>query len=476
MIKSSIVGPLLARMPRTVDAPFTPGDPVVIRAAGMGVQTGVLIQIAVCVIPAMVFVGFSEYTISAYLLFLPLGAFLAYHLLARRYAEAVTVAVGTIPATMLLRELFLYSSVPVILGGCLAATLLASRNDRERFMRNRPLLYFVSACFTYWLTSFVISGDYASNMRVVEFTLAAANVYILSHRRSYLATAFLGIAISALAMAGGLMPHGTRLGIVEGDDISIGNPISLGLSATLAFLLTIADGGRWLLLHKRPVVKFSLTLLAAGALILSTSRGSWLVTILGLLMILMFNKEGRKNLLIALALVTVLVAIIMQTERGAVIQHYVDNAVAADKTLEKRTTGRADQWEKFPDVFNDSPLWGFGPGSGKAVSLRYTKEGKPWHSLYLLIGTETGLIGLTGLALLLGTLLYRGVVHLRKCGEIAPLLGIVCLVTIGLTVSGIDSISGVFLGVAFLGADFSSFRLQHAGRAPEEARWEPVKL
>jgi len=45
---------------------------------------------------------------------------------------------------------------------------------------------------------------------------------------------------------------------------------------------------------------------------------------------------------------------------------------------------------------------GFGPGSGKAVSLRYTSLGKPWHSLYLQVGVELGLIGLGALAWLAG--------------------------------------------------------------------------
>src|ERR1039457_2294265 len=77
-----------------------------------------------------------------------------------------------------------------------------------------------------------------------------------------------------------------------------------------------------------------------------------------------------------------------------------------------------DQWESFPAVFFDSPIWGFGPGSGKAVSLHYTKEGKTWHSLYLLVGVETGLIGLIGLMFLLGALTRRGIAHWRTRREI----------------------------------------------------------
>ena len=432
----------------------------------------VLVQVAVCVLPAMTLVGIGQFFLGAYALFACLFALLAYHLLARRGAEATAIAIAVIPVLMLLRGLFFYNSLQAIFAMCLTVTL-SNPIDRARFRRNQPLVYFVAASLVYWLISFLLTGDYFSNFRIVELSLAAANVYVLCGHRSYLATALCGIILSALAMGTALLilPEGARLGITAvSAEISVGNPIALGLAATVGYLLTIADQGRWLLLHKHPVWRIVLNLLTAIALVLSTSRGSWLVTIAGLLLILFFNESGRKTLLACLMVLVVLIGVLLQTERGPSIQHYYDNAVADDRSLDKRTTGRADQWEKFPLVFDASPLWGFGPGNGKAVSLRYTKEGKPWHSLYLLIGAETGVIGLALLGLLLVSLIRRAVGHWRTCHEIVPLLGIVCTMTIGVSVSGIDAISGVFLGLAFTAMDFSALRVMRMRQmSPEDS-------
>ena len=79
-----------------------------------------------------------------------------------------------------------------------------------------------------------------------------------------------------------------------------------------------------------------------------------------------------------------------------------------------------------------------------------------------------GLLGLTLLTLLLATLFYRGCRHLRRCGEIGPLLGVVCLSFIGVSVSGIDAISGVYLGIAFIACDFSGMTTTVRGRLIEE--------
>jgi O-antigen ligase len=420
-----------------------------------------VIQIAACSVPAMTLASVGQYVPGAYVFFLCLGSMLAYHALARRPIDAMAVAVGTIPCMMLLRGLFFYNSIQAVFAGCLILAL-SSHTERARFLKNTPLVYFVAVSLLYWLTSVFLTGDYTANSRMIEFALATATVYILAGHRSYLASAILGIVVSALAMAGALLSQSTpgRLGaLAVSSEITVGNPIAIGLSASLGYLLTIADRGRWLLLHHHLVRRVALNLLAGAVLILSTSRGSWLVTLIGLVIILFLNRSGRSTLLACVVVLVVLIAVILQTDRGPMIQHYYDNALNDDRSLDKRTTGRADQWQSFPRVFNDSPLWGFGPGSGKVVSLRYTKEGKPWHSLYLLIGAETGLIGLSALGLLLAVLMVRAYRHLRTCGESVPLLGILCLMIIGVSVSGTDAISGVFLGLAFVGGDLSCMRI-----------------
>lgn len=427
----------------------------------------VLAGIALCVVPSMALVGLGQFQMGAYVLFVTLLLILAYLLVSRRGLEALTIAVATIPVVMLLRGMVLYNSLQVILAACLACAL-ASPLERSRMLRNRTLAWFVGLCLSYWLASFIATGEYFSNFRMVELALAAAAIAVLCGHRSYLACAMLGVTFSALAMAAGLLPHGDRLGIASAaEEITVGNPITLGLSASLGFLLSIADGGRWILLHRRLAARLILNMAAGAALVLSTSRGSWLVAIAGACLIVLLNRPGRRTLLGALILLSAVIVVILQTGRGPVVQHYFQNAVGDDRSLDKRTTGRADQWESFPHILEDSPLWGFGPGSGKAVSLKYTKEGKPWHSLYLLIGVEAGLAGLAALALLLSALAWRAILHRRKTGEVVPLMGLTCLLFIGVSVSGLDAISGVFLGLAFAGGDYSAMARVWVGNSAD---------
>jgi hypothetical protein len=46
--------------------------------------------------------------------------------------------------------------------------------------------------------------------------------------------------------------------------------------------------------------------------------------------------------------------------------------------------------------------------------------------------------------------------HWRISGEIVPLLGITAFMFIGMSVSGMDAISGMYLGLALLGGDLSA--------------------
>ena len=52
---------------------------------------------------------------------------------------------------------------------------------------------------------------------------------------------------------------------------------------------------------------------------------------------------------------------------------------------------------------------------------------------------------------------YRVLEHLRITGEILPLLGLVCYMVIGLSVSALDAMSGVYIGLALLGGKYSGF-------------------
>ena len=132
------------------------------------------------------------------------------------------------------------------------------------------------------------------------------------------------------------------------------------------------------------------------------------------------------------------------------IAHVFNKTVDSDRSLANRTSGRSAQWEAIPILFPLSPIWGYGPGSAKDVDYTYTHRHLLFHSLYLDVIVETGLLGFIPLICVLGLLLRRAILHLRRFGEVTPLVGVVAFMLIGMSVTAFDCISGVFLGLAFM--------------------------
>jgi O-antigen ligase len=73
-----------------------------------------------------------------------------------------------------------------------------------------------------------------------------------------------------------------------------------------------------------------------------------------------------------------------------------------------------------------------------------------WHSLYMQVGVETGLMGLLLLLFMLFSLVGGGIAHWRFSGDSVPLHGALSFVIIGMSVTGFDAASGLFLGLSLL--------------------------
>jgi O-antigen ligase len=241
------------------------------------------------------------------------------------------------------------------------------------------------------------------------------------------------------------------------DGARLGNPISFGIPAALVVLLSMADGGRWLMLRDRPGLRTAINALTGLLLVLSTSRGSWLVLIVGALVLMCTDHRQRKVLLGSFAALALFVVVWIQLEPSRTLAHYFEETFSPDESWSKRTTGRAEQWAAIPHVVADSPVWGFGPGNGRRISVLYAHKNIIWHSLYMQFAAETGLIGLAMLALMLGALVGRAWTHYQRAREVIPLIGIVGFLTIAISVPAIDGLSGMFVGLALIGCDFSKF-------------------
>jgi O-antigen ligase len=421
-----------------------------IRAREAKLHWQPMARLAVCVVPAVVSLGLGNLMLGARYFAISLFLMLGYLLVKGDHHEYMAVAIGALPALSFFRDVFFYFSIAVFLGGGLLLWACKSREEIKFVWDDLTWKFLVSLSLLYWWLSILHTGDYTSNTRLIDYCLSATAIYLLADRRSWLATALVGLGITSSLLAIGLLPYGDRLGAGEIDSMNVGNPILMGVPSAMILLLAVADNGRLLFLETHPLGRVFLALASGEWLVLSGSRGSWAIAVIGLTLLLCFSKLGRKVLLGCIAVIAFATVLLLLSSRGAKIQTVFEKTVDSGRSLKNRTSFRSVQWSAMPQVLSASPIWGWGPGSGKNVAFLYTGRHLAWHALYLQVAGETGLIGLICLLSILSSLFLRGVSHLKQWKEITPLIGIVAYMTLGMSVSGFDAFSGIFLGLAFM--------------------------
>jgi len=413
-------------------------------------QIDVILQILACDLPLMLgFLAGQPILAGNFFLCLLLG-FLAYHAARKQPFQFLSVLCACVPVLTLIRGTLIFFNIITALLACGLAWAWFDRKMFSEFWRKKPLHLFIAATVVYWFITFMLTGRYSGNIRALEWSFSAGVVILLSERRSFLSTALLGIGISVIAVGIGLMPYGDRLGMGDVEGVEMGNPIQLGLSGALVFLLSVAERGRWLLLQKRPFWRVVIGVACGTLCVMSTSRGSWLVVVTAILVLVLLDAKARLPVLVSLAVLGVVGNVLLDSSRGQNVQKYLNKIINPDSSIESKTGGRSDQWKAFPELFSDSPIWGFGPGSGVDVSRHYAHRKIPFHSLYLHFGAETGIIGLILLALFLKELIGKGITQRRVHHEVVPLMATLGFTVLGLSVIGMDSLGGMWIGLGLV--------------------------
>jgi GNAT superfamily N-acetyltransferase/O-antigen ligase len=440
--------------------------PVKRRRSSSAAQPGpldriVLAEIAICALPALASVFWGQPAAAGAWLFVVLSVFVFHQVMMGRIAGFGALVVGLTPVLMLLRGEFYYHMPIALLAAFVICWFISARKNASHLWANVQLRLMILFTVTYWLVSFSLTGDYSSNLRALELSLSVCAIWLLGSSRRYLFTALVGIFLSALAICIAMMPFGERLGMASVGGYGLGNPISLGIPLALAVTLSTADGGKWLALERRAGLRAAVGLTSAALLLMTTSRGA-IAVMLGILTVLVLAGGRQRRLAVAfIALFTLAVPILLASSRGQYLDQWYMRTTSSERTWSQVSSGRSDQWLLFPRLFRESPIWGFGPGLGRTQYAQYSdlnegvtyRPGKQaeWHSLYLQLGVETGLIGLISVTCFVVALLVTTVEHFRRTKEIVPFLGLAGFLIVALSVSGMDAISGVFLGLAFLG-------------------------
>lgn len=424
-------------------------------------HTSVLVRGLTCVVPAMALLAVGQQSLGGRVFVVILCGWLGLLGVQQRPYEASALLLGVIPVLGVYRGVYIpYLSLVALVVACLIFWIVVEPTKLRELKSNPTLLFLGVSGFLYWWSTFVLKLEYSNNLRVLELCLVVFLAVLVGRRRSYLCSSLLMIGLSALGLGAGFLPHGERLGMARmSDGLNLGNPVLLGLPLSLLILLSVAERGRWLLLENRPVTRLILVCASSGFLFLSTSRGSWVVTLVGF-GVLLLTGDGRQRMFLAFgaALMAGAFFFVGQTERGVAVDKFVGKVTDEDASLDSMTSGRARQWRAIPQVLADSPFIGFGPGSSTETTGRYTGKPLKWHSLYLQVAGELGLLGIVVVTTFLVHLGLSTVRHWLRTKEVIPMLALACYMTIGISVSGFDSISGVYLGLATLATSRMPYR------------------
>jgi O-antigen ligase len=422
----------------------------------------ILLRTAIVTLPSAALLGAGQLTLSAWYFYLSLSVVLLADVFRHKHLECIAAAIACSPMMILLRGDLFYSGPEVVYALAIFQAPLA---DLKRLFRNRLAAGLIIGALVYWLASFAYSGNYSSNFRAVELAFAASLFYLLATHRIYLLPALLGLACATVAEGFALLANGAmtsaggeflRLGLASIEGRYVGNPISFGILTALAFLLTISGGGRWLGLSNRPKERLAIQVLSAAWLVLSTSRGSWLVALAGAIIIAWTERRQRQTLLVGAVLLVAIGAVLSVYSSDNTLISYIDKTFSADTSIDKLTTGRSEQWASFPAAWSDAPLFGHGPGSSLMAGRQYFEKNLIYHALFLQIGVETGTFGLVCLFVFFYVLFASSYRYFRLTGDPIALIGAVGYFIVGLTVPALDAASATFLGIALVGGDLSN--------------------
>jgi O-antigen ligase len=428
----------------------------------------VLLQVALCGVPAVVLFGAGQHVLAGHYFWGVLAVMMARLVLRKQPNELLCVLLGLVPLMNMLRGLgfALYNSIVVAFAFALIFYgICFPRTWRDLIERNRMVLVPSLFVVVYYVASVVTAQSYSANLRMFDCLFAMLAVVIVARRAHRLKTVLLGLMFSACAVALCFVQYlqsgsGDRMGSLSVQGMAVGNPVAIGTPLALGFLALVVDRGYWLQWRKHLGWRIGWLLPTTMLLGLSTSRAAWGVACVGVLVSLLLGRRQRLKIVLILLLGAVGLKLVLLSPYGLTLQKAMDRTFESDRSAANRTSGRSDQWLVFSRAFTDSAvhlLVGHGPGNSSGLYAEYAEQVNgvrqgEWalHSLFMQIGAELGLLGLLPMVLWMGVATVKAWRWSRARGLLLPLVCFFSYVLIVLTVSGNDTVSGTFLGLGLL--------------------------
>jgi O-antigen ligase len=426
-----------------------------------------------CILPASLLLALGKATFAGWYFWGAFAVLFLRHGLIGNTTDLLALIVAVSPTANILRSFSPAYILPTLL--LLAALILQGfrAKSHEAIWGILTRYPFATGVFVfsllYYAFSLIFTGEYEINLRFFEFFFAIVIMLILAQDRVRLGGALLGMGLCAWAVGLSMLPYVTstaaeRLGVIVAEGRYLGNPVTLGVPLAIFIIALLVDQGRWVGLEKKLIVRFGLLLPTVVLLSLTNSRGSWLVVVSAILLSLLLGRRSRIAVVASIGLAAIVVLLMLLTPYGEILRTGFDRTFGEERSVDRRTTGRADQWVLGYYLLTVSPdrtLFGYGPGLGPDIYARYSRELQgvtfavgermAWHSLYLQVAVETGLLGLAPLLVWLALALVRIFSWTLRAGAILPLACFVGYIMITLTVSGQDTNAGVLMGIGLFG-------------------------
>lgn len=440
------------------------------NAAFAVLRTSLIVQVLLCALPSSAFLAAGNTFLAGLSFWGGLILLLLRLAILGKRDEMLCLVIALAPLISLLRPLAPFFNLVSVLSFCALAYYNAQSGGKAwRILRRYPITIALACCVTlYYAFAFIITGDYSAQIRLFDFLFAVLIVVIIGRHREFLSAALLGLVLSSVIIGLAMLPYigstaSSRLGMVMVGGVGLGHPGTLGASLALSFLALLLDRARWLGLQKKWVLRVLLATPALMLLALTSSRASWMVAVAGILVSFLFDRRSRVRTVVFIGLACLAMQIVLMSPYGSSLQRGIERTFGEDRSIANRTTGRADQWIAAYAAFSASPrsiVWGYGPGTGYDVYAKYSREVQSvkfavgeklaWHSLYLQVAVEAGLIGLIPLLAGLLFVLVKTLGWTRRHRAVFPLVSFVGYALTIAAVSGNDSVSGVMLGIGLL--------------------------
>ena len=277
-------------------------------------------------------------------------------------------------------------------------------------LKNNPFTYPFIAFVIARIISVFVSTDFSQSVQILNKEIFSYPLFFIVvdtfpiEDKKYIKW-FFTILFSAAVIASVYGTSTVLFGIVERASSTTSGYYTLGTFLTVVAALILVIGSDKYFISSKLVWAFSLIVIVVGILF-TFNRIHW--GIIGLL-ILVFGFIRERKIIFIISLVAVIVLISVPMFRERLVQLLFFSSNLSDRDI---------LWKGAGMIYSEHPIFGFGPVTFREIFPLFEnmtdKYISSWHSDYLQVYMESGLVGLITFMWLGVSVFYIGIKMLLK--------------------------------------------------------------